>query len=147
MGVLLLTLVATMTLFVAEPDIAYAQAPSANADLNDLEVAGSPDDANEGDLLPASGDGAFAATTTMYTVRIPFNDSGVDITATEGIADQTIKVNGTTVTSETAHTVTGIASGTITTINIEVTAPAGNKKSLHCQGVPRAFASERQRKS
>ena len=127
-GVLLLTLVATMTLFIAEPDIAYAQAPLANADLNNLEVAGSPDDANEENLLPSSGDGAFAAATTMYTVRIPFNDSGVDITATEDTADQTIKVNGTTVTSGTAHTVTGIASGTITTINIEVTAPAGNKK-------------------
>ena len=132
MGVLLLTLVATMTLFVAEPDLAYAQAASGNADLQRLVVEGSPDDADTGDLLPSSGDGVFGAATTMYTVRIPHVDSGVDITATAEInltgGDQTIKVNGTTVTSGAAHTVTGIASGTITTINIEVTAPAGNKK-------------------
>ena len=129
MGVLLLTLVATMTLFVAEPDLAYAQAASGDADLDTLVVTGSPNDAQTPDLLPG---GRNLATTTMYTVRIPHVDSGVDITATakSGLTggDQTIKVNGTTVTSGTAHTVTGIASGTITTINIEVTAPAGNKK-------------------
>ena len=131
MGVLLLTLVATMTLFVAQSDVVYAQTPdpSDDADLEGLVVTGSPNDAMANDLLPDNSD---FATTTMYTVRIPYVDSGVDITATakdnlDG-GDQTIKVNRTTVTSGTAHTVTGIASGTITTINIEVTAPAGNKK-------------------
>ena len=41
-GALLLALVAAMTPFVAEPDVAYAQAQSADATLSALAVEGAP---------------------------------------------------------------------------------------------------------
>ena len=68
MGVLLLTLVATMTLFVAEPDIAYAQTPP---QLGSLAVGGN---AIEG----------FASGTYEYTtppVRVSSATSSIRISA------------------------------------------------------------------
>ena len=131
MGVLLLTLVATMTLFVAEPDIAYAQ--SADATLGGLVVVSEPDDDDTDNLLTISN--AFASDKVSYTVRIPFVDSGILVTPTAGITpspddgnpgnDQIITVNGTVVTSGNGHRVSlAHRAGQTTDIRIMVTAPS-----------------------
>ena len=123
MGALLLALVAAMTPFVAGPNTAYAQAPSAVATLSNLTAVGSPN--NE---LSASI--TFAEATNEYNLRIGFTDSGVIVTPTAATGlpadqSQTIRVNGTVVESAAAHNVP-VAAGRTTPINIDVTAPAGN---------------------
>ena len=126
MGVLLLTLVATMTLFVAEPDIAYAQ-ESADADLATLAVVGAPSGTvyTDGDLDPN-----FSLSITEYTVRTNFNDSGVTVTATavDAAAGATVRVNGQTPNDINQVGVT-IPDGVTTNISIVVTAAAGNTKT------------------
>ena len=112
-----------MTSFVVEPDRAYAQAPSAVATLSNLTVVGSPN--NE-----LSGSITFAEATTEYNLRIGFTDGGVIVTPTAATGlpadqSQTIRVNGTVVASAAAHNV-AVAPGRTTTINVVVTAPAGN---------------------
>ena len=121
MGVLLLTLVATMTLFVAEPDIAYAQAADAN--LTDLQIAGSPGGS------AATLDPGFGTDVTAYEARIPFITTGVAVTATTRDPNATIKVNGRDATSATAHILPGLTAGRVNDVNIEVTAESGDKKT------------------
>ena len=126
LGALLLALVATMTPFIAEPDRAYAQAPSANADLATLEVEGSPSGTvyTGGDLDPT-----FAAATRAYTVRTNFNDTGVTVTVTAADTDATIRVNGRTPNASNEVGISNIPAGATSTINIVVTAEAGNTKT------------------
>ena len=126
MGALLLALVAAMTSFVAEPDRAYAQAPSADATLSALTVVGSPTNQLSTSI-------SFVAATNEYDLRIGFNDGGVVVTPTAATGiptgqSQTIRVNGTVVASEANYNV-AVAAGRTTTVNIEVTAPAGNKNT------------------
>ena len=133
MGVLLLTLVVTMTLFVAEPDRVHAQELlSPIATLSELEVVGGPDNELTAQQLtqPDGTTTDFAPAINDYTLRIGFNDSGVIVTPTgvsslPGDQSQTIRVNGTVVESEASHNV-AVAAGGLTTITIAVTAPAGN---------------------
>ena len=132
MGALLLALVATMTPFVAEPDRAYAQVLSTTATLSTLTVVAGPNNelqANES-LTQADGADGFEVDENDYTLRIGFTDSGVVITPTgatgiEQDQSQTIRVNGTVVTSGDGQNV-AVAAGRTTTITIAVTAPAGN---------------------
>ena len=148
-GVMLLTLVATMTLFVAEPDIAYAQTPSADTTLSALEITGSP-----GGEMGAGMTPSFAPTTTVYEARIPFITTGVAVVApvADVEADQeaaTIKVNGRAAdaTPQDPYILSGLTAGRVNDVNIEVTAESGDKQNLHGQGVPRASDLERQRQS
>ena len=155
-GVMLLTLVATMTLFVAEPDRAHAQTATDDPNLSELEVAGAPDDAGNNNLL--TGDSDFEVNTTTYTIRIPFVDSGVVVTPSVSAPtpennnasdDSIIRVNGTVVASGAAHNVNLAGrAGMTTSITIHVTALAPQcYENVHSQGVPRAPDSEQQRRS
>ena len=74
MGVLLLTLVATMTLFVAEPDRAHAQVlPSAIATLDTLLVVGGPSNGVVTALAQDDADGGgFQSDEKDYTVKDRF---------------------------------------------------------------------------
>ena len=119
-----------MTLFVAEPDRAYAQAAPDDPNLSGLAVAGAPDDANTDNLLTGVND--FAVDTTTYTVRIPFVDSGVVVTPSvstptddnDASNDSVIRVNGTVVASGADHNVNLAGrAGMTTSITIHVTAP------------------------
>ena len=127
MGVLLLTLVATMTLFVAEPDRAHAQdAPSADATLDALIITGSPGNV-EASMAPAFSD----PTVTAYEARIPFITTGVAVTATATAANDgaTIKVNGRDPTSGDEYIVPGLTAGRVNDVNIVVTAESGAKQT------------------
>ena len=129
MGVLLLTLVAVMALFVAEPDRAHAQTLSADATLATLEVEGGPSEA-ELTLTPTFS-GGQNDTERMFTGRIPFTDTGVVITPTASEAGEIdaamnsiIRVNGTVVASGATHNVSLAGrAGRTSTITIVVTAP------------------------
>ena len=85
MGVLLLTLVATMTLFVAEPDRAHAQtllSPDATLNLYST-VVGGPSINNRADRRYVGMlDPTFDIRHRELRVRIGFNDSGVRVTPT-----------------------------------------------------------------
>ena len=123
-GALLLALVAAMTPFVAEPDVAHAQ--SADATLSALTVAGAP----TGTHTPPAGvtydtlAPVFAATTKEYKVRIPFVQSGVVVTPTAAETDSIIRVNGQVVASAASHNVSvASAIGSEFTITIHVQAP------------------------
>ena len=122
MGVLLLTLVATMTLFVAEPDIAHAQV-SADTTLSALEITGSPGNV-EANITPT-----FMADETAYEARIPFITTGVAVTATVNQEDATIKVNGRDATSADPHILPGLTAGRVNDVNIVVTAESGDKQT------------------
>ena len=124
MGALLLAVIAAMTPFVAGPDLAYAQAQSADADLQSLAAVGSPSGGvhTGGDFAPT-----FAAATTEYTVRTIFNDTGVTVTAEANHAEATVKINGQTPNASNQVGVPVVA-GMTTTIPIVVTAEAGNTK-------------------
>ena len=138
-GVMLLTLVATMTLFVAESDIAYAQA-SPDATLADLNVVGQPATTTTpptgvtySTLSPTLDTDAGDGLTTEYNVRIPFDQTGVTVTpdvvnANKGQTDPAensiIRVNGTVVAAEAGHEVSlANGAGRTTNITIVVTAP------------------------
>lgn len=126
MGALLLALVAAMTPFVAEPNIAYAQ-QSANADLATLAVVGAPSGTvyTGGDLAPASPD---FATVSEFTVRTIFDDGGVTVTATAADTGATVRINGQTPNASNQVGVT-IPAGSTTNISIVVRAAAGNSKT------------------
>ena len=125
LGALLLALVATMTPFVAERHVAYAQSPSADATLSGLTITGQPGDVAAG-MSPT-----FAGATTEYTARIPFTTSGAMVTPTATQSGNTspadnsiIRVNGSIVTSGTGKEISlANAAGQTTTITIQVTAP------------------------
>ena len=119
MGVLLLTLVATMTPFVAEPDIAYAQV-SADATLSTLTIAGAPGGTDQ--TLSITD-----ATDRMFEARIPFIMTGVSVTATATDSDATIKINGQDATSDSPLIVPGLTAGRVNNVNIVVTAESGDK--------------------
>ena len=123
MGALLLALVAAMTPFVAEPNIAYAQA-LADADLTTLTVTGAPGIDVNANLSPST---VAEATDRMFTARIPFITTGVNVTATTSDSGATIKINGQDATSETPLTVPGLTAGRVNNVNVVVTAAAGNK--------------------
>ena len=147
-GALLLALVATMTPFVAEPDVAHAQALSADATLSDLTVVGGPSDSAVVALAPS-----FDAATEKYTVRIGFNDSGVTVTPTavsgnagnpDASRNSIIRVNGKMVTSGEGEVVDlGRRAGMTTDITIHVTAPQRSATKTYTVKVYR----ERQTKS
>ena len=136
---MLLTLVATMTLFVAESDIAYAQA-SPDATLSTLEVVGQPTTTTTpptgvmySELSPTLDDDAGDGLITEYNVRIPFDQTGVTVTPDvvpgnkgNDIAAENsiIRVNGTVVAAEAGHEVSlANGAGRTTNITIVVTAP------------------------
>ena len=124
MGVLLLTLVATMTLFVAEPDIAHAQV-SADANLSNLAIVGAPGTNVNANMTPT-----FTTDVTAYEARIPFITTGVAVTATARDSDDaTIKVNGRDATSGDPHILPGLTAGRVNDVNIEVTAESGDKQT------------------
>ena len=127
MGVLLLTLVATMTLFVAEPDVAHAQeeAPSAITTLSSLIIMGSPGRV-AADMTPN-----FVPATTMYEARIPFITTGVAVTAETTDDGATIKVNGrdATPTATEPYILPGLTAGRVNNVNVEVTAESGDKQT------------------
>ena len=127
----MLTLVVTMTLFVAEPDIAYAQTPSADTTLENLVITGSPDGEVGADMTPT-----FAPATTTYEARIPFTTTGVVVTATVATVNEdqeaaTIKVNGrdADATPQDPYILPGLNAGRVNTVNIEVTAESGDKQT------------------
>ena len=139
MAALLLALVAAMTPFVAEPNIAYAQA-SGDATLQGLTVVGQPTSTTSApsgvtysELSPVLDTDASDGLTTVYDVRIPFDQTGVLVTpdVASGNKGQTdpndnsiIRVNGTVVAAETGHEVSvANVEGAKATITIHVTAP------------------------
>ena len=130
-GALLLALLAAMTPFIAEPDRTYAQVLSADATLSDLIVVGGPSGNTVTALAQDDADGGgFVPTEENYEARIGFSDSGVVVTPTatqssddnDSANDSIIRVNGTTVTSGSAHNV-AVSAGQTTTISIMVKAP------------------------
>ena len=138
-GALLLALVATMTPFVAEPDIVYAQA-SGDATLADLEVVGQPTTTTTpptgviySELSPTLDTTVADGLTTVYDVRIPFDQTGVLVTpdvanANKGQTDpddnSIIRVNGTVVAAEVGYEVSlASGAGRKTDVTIHVTAP------------------------
>ena len=139
-GALLLALVAAMTPFVAEPNVAYAQAPSADATLASLTVVGAPATTTTAPtgvtydtLAPALDTDASDGLTREYKVRIPFDQTGVVVTPgalaanagnTDPADNSIIRVNGTVVTSGEGHNVSvASAVGSEFTITIHVQAP------------------------
>ena len=130
-GALLLALVAAMTPFVAEPNVAYAQAPSADATLSALTVVGAPTTTTTAPsgvtystLDPTLDTNADDGLTREYKVRIPFDQTGVVVTPTSAEPDSIIRVNGTVVASAAAHNVSvASAIGSEATITIHVQAP------------------------
>ena len=131
-GALLLALVAAMTPFVAEPDVAHAQAQSADATLSALTVEGAPattttppSGVTYSTLAPTLDTDASDGLTREYKVRIPFDQTGVEVTPTaaEG-ADAIIRVNGQVVASAATPSVSvASAIGSEFTITIHVQAP------------------------
>lgn len=150
-GALLLALVAAMTPFVAEPDVAYAQTPSADATLSALTVVGAPTTATtpptgvtystlapDLDVTPADG------LTREYKVRIPFDQTGVVVTPTAAETDSIIRVNGTVVASAASHSVSvASAIGSEFTVTIHVQAPLRSSTQTYTVKVYR----ERQQRS
>ena len=135
-GALLLALVAAMTPFVAEPNVAHAQTPtSADATLGNLGVVGGsgtaptpPGGVTYSALSPTLDTDATDGLVTEYAVRIPFIHSGVTVTPTSpgtlpSGETQTIRVNGTTVASGADHVVGNLRAGMTTSITIQVTSP------------------------
>ena len=85
------------------------------------------------DLSPA-----FAAATTSYTAAVPDADSTIKVVPVVSNPTSTIKVNGTTVVSQTASLPIALAVGS-TTINTQVTASDQHKRSnLHYKCKPPA---------
>ena len=123
MGALLLALVAAMTPFVADPDVAYAQ--SADATLSNLTIVGEPGDVNA-NLSPN-----FGGAVESYTARIPFITAGVTVTATANDAtNATVSFShADTDMSESGQQI-NLASraGMTTDIVVTVRAQAGNTK-------------------
>lgn len=153
MGALLLALVAAMTPFVAEPDIAYAQT-SADTTLGALTVVGQPT-TNPTPPPPPTGVSAYStldptlqsdptadAWTTEYDVRIPFVQTSVLVTvmptahgvtefpSTSPNDDAIVTVNGQRASLADASgnftRTVPVAAGTKTTITIAVTAQSRN---------------------
>ena len=79
MGALLLALFAAMTPFVAEPEVAYAQTPSSDADLSDLSLTYN-DGASDTKIVLSP---KFAAGTTSYTATtlVPHVATAVSVMA------------------------------------------------------------------
>ena len=140
-GALLLALVAAMTPFVAEPDVAYAQTPG-DATLSDLTVLGQPPTT----IAPPTGDITYSALSptfdndaadgliTEYEVRIPFVQTGVLVTPTaeetdqDDTADKIIRVNGTVVTSGEGHEVS-LANRAGRTTDIRIVVQSSNRSN------------------
>ena len=170
MGVLLLTLVATMTLFVAESDIAHAQ-QSADTTLSALTVVGQPTSNPTPPSPPAGLDGYSTLApalesdptadgwTTEYDVRIPFVQTAVLVTVrptTHGVNefpstspnnDAIVTVNGqraslTNLNGDFARTVS-VAAGTTNTITIAVTSESHNSTQNYTVRVYRESSQTR----
>ena len=150
-GALLLALVAAMTSFVAEPDVAHAQTPSADATLSALTVVGAPDTTTTAPgtvtystLAPALDTDASDGLTREYKVRIPFDQTGVVVTPTTTVTGTIIRVNGQVVESAASHSVSvASAIGSEFTVTIHVQAPLRSSTQTYTVKVYR----ERQQRS
>ncbi len=107
----------------------FLTVPGNNADLSGLEVAGYT-------LSPA-----FDPATTGYTVDIPNEVSGVEITATTADANATLTIGGTAAASGVAQAVGGLAVGA-NNIDVAVTAQDGITVKTYTLTINRAAASQ-----
>jgi hypothetical protein len=96
--------------------------PSSNADLNNLSVASTVYSVYY-DLVPA-----FDPAVTAYTVNVPSDVTGVDITATTADDKASLKINGSEATSSVARAVYGLNEGE-NPVAVEVTAEDGTVKT------------------
>ena len=149
LGALLLALVATMTPFLAEPDLAHAQETLQNdASLSNLTLS-------VGELTQVGGNGdtiGFSAIVYDYTADVPHRNTTIRVTATPNIQGSQVKINyGGSVTQGTSGSITGgtdvspgasipLAVGT-TPIGILVTALDGTTAYAYQVTVNRISAS------
>ena len=143
MGALLLALVATMTPFFVERDIAYAQITSNDANLADsggLAITGQPGD------VAAKITPKYDTDVTEYTARIPYSATGVTVTAVErDTGNATITYSHPDADTGTAGRQIDLSArgGMKTDIRVTVTAEDGTTRKVYTITVYR----ERQSKS
>ncbi|MEJ8303877.1 cadherin-like beta sandwich domain-containing protein [Saccharibacillus sacchari] len=102
-------------------------APSTDATLSNLAI-------NQGVLTPT-----FASGTTSYSATVAYTVNSINVTPTVNQANATVKVNGTTTTSGSAHAV-ALSVGS-NSIPVVVTAQDGSTSQTYTITVTRAAAS------
>lgn len=107
---------------ITPPGLNLLTLPSSNAGLSGLTV-GSTVYSVYYDLAPA-----FDPATTAYTVNVPNNVTGVDITATTEDSKASLKINGTAATSGMVRTVGSLSVGDNQVV-VAVTAEDGTVKT------------------
>ena len=132
LGALLLALVAAMTPFVADPEIAYAQTPSNDANLTTLTLSYNDGTSDTNIALSPT----FTGATTSYTATtlVPFVATAVSVTADPNHGSATVVGHPDDDGDDTASApVTWVESlgngGTKTTIRVTVRAENGTLKT------------------